>query len=72
MLAEETAIPVYFANYCDELSSIIEEVNRNSDNKKIPVFNQINANGYQIVVGASPTKKDSRIPIIQGELLPVS
>lgn len=78
MLAEEIAIPVYFAKYDEEIEDIILEISRNpagakrKDSALIEMFNKISANGYQIVVtGASHApKKDSKIPVIQGELIP--
>jgi hypothetical protein len=76
MLAEEISIPVYFSNYDEEIDQIITEINRNpGKNSKTSamadIFNKISANSYQIVVaGTHSPRKDSRIPIIQGELLP--
>jgi hypothetical protein len=78
MLTEEIPIPVYFAKYSDELNDIITEISRNPEgstkraNAMTEIFNKISANGYQIMVaGASNSpRKDSKIPVIQGELLP--
>lgn len=61
MLSEETPIPVYFTKFNEEIFNIINEFPRHSEKSKANVFNQINANGYQLVVsGAShAAKKDS-------------
>jgi hypothetical protein len=78
MLAEEIAIPVYFARYSEDIEEIILEISRSpagatrKESALLEMFNKISANGYQIVVsGASHApKKDSKIPVIQGELIP--
>jgi hypothetical protein len=78
MLAEEIAIPVYFAKYSEDIEEIILEISKSPAGAKrkesalVEMFNKISANGYQIVVtGASHApKKDSKIPVIQGELVP--
>lgn len=78
MLSDEVPIPVYFSPYNEEIEEIIVEISRSSTTAKgkesalVEIFNKISANGYQIVVsGASHApKKDSRIPVIQGELIP--
>lgn len=80
MLAEEISIPVYFSNYDEEIDKIITEINIHPLKSKTAVkqssalseiFKKISANSYQVVVtGSHAAKKDSRIPIIQGELIP--
>jgi hypothetical protein len=79
MLAEEISIPVYFSNYDDEIDKIISEIGVHpTKNKSVErssalkdIFKKISANSYQVVVtGSHSAKKDSRIPIIQGELIP--
>lgn len=76
MLVEEVAVPVYFAKYNEELDGIISDISFSPEKKKESaareMFNKISANGYQVVVsGAShAAKKDPKIPIIQGELIP--
>lgn len=78
MLAEEVPIPVYFAKHDDEIEKIVSEISsgfgksKQKESAMVEIFNKISANGYQIVVtGASNApKKDSKIPVIQGELIP--
>lgn len=77
MLAEEISIPVYFSNYDEEIDRIIGEINQNpskgaaKQSALSEMFKKISANSYQVVVSAShQPKKESRIPIIQGELIP--
>lgn len=82
MLVEEVAIPVYFAKYDEEIETIISEISNHPEKSKrkeadrrsalVETFNKISANGYQVVVsGASHApKKDPKIPVIQGELIP--
>lgn len=76
MLAEEISIPVYFSQYDEEIDKIITELNQNpskttKQSAMSEIFKKISANSYQVVVsGSHAPKKDSRIPIIQGELLP--
>lgn len=78
MLSEEIQIPVYFSQYNEEIEDIIVEISRSSTTARgkesalVEVFNKISANGYQIVVSGTSNapKKDSKIPIIQGELIP--
>jgi hypothetical protein len=73
MASEETPIPVYFTKFNEEIEEIIAEVNSGSENaRKTEIFQQVIKNGYQIVVAGSShaAKKDSKIPILQGELLP--
>lgn len=54
MLSEETSIPVYFTKFNEEIFNIINEFPLHSEKSKANILNQINANGYQLVVsGAS-------------------
>lgn len=77
MLVEQISIPVYFSKYDEEIDRIISEINT-SPTKGAPkqsaiaeIFKKISANSYQIVVsGTHSPRKDSKIPIIQGELIP--
>ncbi|XP_054746819.1 BOS complex subunit NCLN isoform X1 [Anastrepha obliqua] len=80
MLAQPNSIPIYFSPYNQELERIITDVTRTSSNNvegksqrnsaASELFASISANGYQVIVsGASHVaSKNSRIPIIQGEL----
>lgn len=79
MMAEEISIPVYFSKFDEEIDKIISEIGSVPANKVTKqssalsdIFKKISANSYQVVVsGSQPAKKkDSRIPIIQGELIP--
>lgn len=79
MLAEEISIPVYFSKFDDEIDKIISEIGSVPASKVTKqasalsdIFKKISANSYQVVVaGNQPAKKkDSKIPIIQGELIP--
>lgn len=77
MLVEEISIPVYFSNYDEEIDRIISEINQNpskgtaKQSALSEIFKKISANSYQVVVaGSHSPKKDSRIPVIQGELIP--
>uniref|UniRef100_A0A6B2EG11 Nicalin n=1 Tax=Phlebotomus kandelakii TaxID=1109342 RepID=A0A6B2EG11_9DIPT len=81
MMTQEVSIPVYFSTYDKKLEGIISDVTANSNTKPgqresalAEIMNSISANGYQIVVtGASHSaSKQSKIPIIQGELAPAS
>ena len=85
MMAQEISIPVYFSYYNEELNDIIDEISRNdinnnnkTDNKNREsaineIMNSISANGYQVSVSGSShsINKQSKIPIIQGELAPM-
>lgn len=80
MMAQEITIPVYFSAYNEELDQIIDDLTKNRKNNlqkresaASEIFNSISANGYQAVIsGASHTlNKQSKIPIIQGELVPI-
>lgn len=77
MLVEEISIPVYFSKFDEEIDKIIGEINQNptkgaaKQSALSEIFKKISANSYQVVVsGSHSPKKDSRIPIIQGELIP--
>lgn len=83
MMMQEIPIPVYFSKFDPNLNVIIDEVTRTavrSHKQNAPkresalseIFGSISANGYQVVVtGASHAiNKQSKIPIIQGELAP--
>jgi hypothetical protein len=76
MLAEEISIPVFFSQYDEEIDKIITEINQNpsqsaKESALSEIFKKVSANSYQVVVsGSHSPRKDSRIPIIQGELLP--
>lgn len=78
MLTEEISIPVYFSSFDEEIDKIISEINVHPTISKTAkqsalsdIFKKVSANSYQVVVtGSHSAKKDSRIPIIQGELIP--
>ena len=83
-MTKEISIPVYFSHYNPKLNEVIDDVTivASQDRKKPPqnrdsaiseILSSISANGYQIVVsGASHSpNKQSKIPIIQGDLAPV-
>ncbi|XP_052865227.1 nicalin-1 [Anopheles cruzii] len=83
MMMQEVPIPVYFSDYDPKLNAIIDEVTRTAVRSHKPntpsrpsalseMFSSVSANGYQIAVsGASHAiNKQSKIPIIQGELAP--
>lgn len=77
MMAEEISIPVYFSQYDEEIDKIINEISITPASKSSKasamseIFKKISANSYQVVVtGSHSARKDSRIPIIQGELIP--
>ena len=78
MLAEEISIPVYFSKYDEEIDRIIREIGSHPASKVekqsalMEILKKVSANSYQVVVSGSQgaKKKDSRIPIIQGELIP--
>lgn len=84
-MTQSISVPVYFSQYNTELEKIVNDISRNTasaNNKKNArdnsalneVFNSISANGYQIIVtGAShANNKNSKIPIVQGELAPAA
>lgn len=81
MMAQVSSIPIYFSPYNKELNQIIEDItiNANTNSKShvresalSELVNSISANGYQVVIsGANHNpNKQSKIPIIQGELAP--
>lgn len=82
MMAQEISIPVYFTKFDKEMNQIIEDsaknpnsrdVNKKRDSALSEILGSISANGYQAVIsGASHVvNKQSKIPIIQGELAPM-
>lgn len=81
MLAQEVSIPVYFSRFSKDLETVAQDLMKaraSAGNKKkqpqgsalSDIINTVSANGYQVVVsGAShAANKQSKIPIIQGEL----
>ena len=80
MLAQEISIPVYFSKFDGDLEKIVDDVaihNYSKDSKTkgsalAEIFNKISANGYQITISGNShaASKVSKIPIIQGELVP--
>lgn len=85
MMAQEISIPVYFSKFNPMMNTIIEDISINAHSKQYAsatnkkesalteIINSVSANGYQVFVsGASHTaSKQSKIPIIQGELAPI-
>lgn len=79
MLAQEISIPVYFSKYNSELDSVIDDIsNIKSDGQQrdtalAELVSSVSANGYQVSVSGAhhAANKQSKIPIIQGELFPV-
>ena len=77
-MTEEVPVPVYFSKYDENINQIINEISLITENSKrkesalLAMFNKISANLYNVVVtGASHSpKKESKIPVIQGELIP--
>lgn len=84
MLQLDISIPVYFAPHNHQLEQVIGEISRASNSRDASkkresalaeIANSISANGYQIVVqgAAHAVNKQSKIPILQGEMVkPVS
>ncbi|KXJ80456.1 hypothetical protein RP20_CCG024930 [Aedes albopictus] len=83
MMQQEISIPVYFSRYNPKMNEIIKDVTKTaSANQKkssqeresaiSEILGSISANGYQIVVSGTShaANKQSKIPIIQGELTP--
>lgn len=79
MLAQEISIPVYFSKYNSELDGVIDDIsNIKSDGQQrdtalAELVTSVSANGYQVSVSGahhSPNKQ-SKIPVVQGELFPV-
>lgn len=80
MLAQEISIPVYFSKYNSELDGVIDDIsNIKSDGQQqrdtalAELITSVSANGYQVSVSGAhhAANKQSKIPIIQGELFPV-
>jgi hypothetical protein len=82
MLGSDITIPVYFSKYSKKLDEVIDDITTRSaaKNRNAPresalkeLFGSVSANGYQVVIsGASHAlNKQSKIPIIQGELAPL-
>lgn len=79
MLTQEISIPVYFSNYDNELEGIVDDIsNIKTEGPQratalAELVASVSANGYQVSVsGAHHTaNKQSKIPIVQGELFPV-
>lgn len=83
MMLQEISIPVYFSRYNTKLSEIINDVTKATivtqqkssqqrESAISEILGSISANGYQIVVSGTShnPNKQSKIPIIQGELTP--
>lgn len=85
MLSQEITIPVYFSKYNEQLDAIIDDISASKSNDSEPqiqsakrdsalaeLISTVSANGYQVTVtGAHHNpNKQSKIPIIQGELVP--
>lgn len=76
MLAQEIAIPVYFAKWTPQLETIVTEMSHSSlTNVKSKsgaeaMFTSVAANGYQIVVnpGSPNVKHEVKVATIQGNL----
>lgn len=82
MLAQEISIPVYFSKYNGELSDIIDDISADAKDARggqpresalSELVNSVSANGYQILVSGAThlPNKQSKLPIIHGELAPV-
>lgn len=79
MLAQEISVPVYFSKYNSELDGIIDDIsNIKADGQKrdtalAELVSSVSANGYQVSVSGAhhAANKQSKIPIVQGELFPV-
>lgn len=81
-MAQDISIPVFFSKYNAEFNDIIDDISVDAkdavggqarESALSELINSVSANGYQIVVsGASHfANKQSKLPIIQGELAPV-
>lgn len=83
MMLQEISIPVYFSRYTPKLNDIIDDVTKTTitsqqkssqqrESAISEILGSISANGYQIVVSGTShnPNKQSKIPIIQGELTP--
>lgn len=79
MLSQEISIPVYFSKYNNELEGVIDDIsNIKSDGQQrdtalAELVATVSANGYQVSVSGAhhAANKQSKIPIVQGELFPV-
>lgn len=82
MMAQDISIPVFFSKYNAEFNEIIEEISADAkdsiggqarDSALTELIKSVSANGYQIVVSGAThaANKQSKIPIIQGELAPL-
>lgn len=77
-MSEAIPVPVYFLRDDEGISSIISELSFNKENSRQKdsashnLMNKISANLYQVIVSGNShsPKKESRIPVIQGELIP--
>lgn len=83
MMQQEISIPVYFSRYNPKMNEIVNDVTKTAttnhqkssqqrDSAISEILGSISANGYQIVVSGTShaANKQSKIPIIQGELTP--
>lgn len=79
MLAHAVAVPIYFAPYNKDLEKIIDDITyttTDSGAKNQTALGQlivtVSANRYHINVGGGSivANKNSKVPIIQGELIP--
>lgn len=83
MMLQEISIPVYFSRHNSNLNVIIDDItkttisNEQQSSKQresaiSEILGSVSANGYQIVVSGTShsLNKQSKIPIIQGELTP--
>ncbi|XP_058824311.1 BOS complex subunit ncln [Topomyia yanbarensis] len=83
MMLQEISIPVYFSRYSLKLNEIINDVtkatsltqqqsSKQRESAISEILGSISANGYQIAVTGTSNSpnKQSKIPIIQGELTP--
>jgi hypothetical protein len=74
----ELSIPVYFLKYSEEFDKLIKEITYNQaaspsvTSALNDIVDKISANIYQVVVtgGNTSPRKDSKVSILQGELLP--
>lgn len=75
---QDLTIPVYFLKYSEEFENLIRDISNNQASSSSvtsalnEIVDKVSANIYQVVVAgttASP-RKDSKLTILQGELLP--
>lgn len=74
----ELSIPIYFLKYTEEFDKLIKEITYNQaaspsvTSALNDIVDKISANIYQVVVtgGNTSPRKDSKVSILQGELLP--